>query len=323
MGQLLSAVLDEVLDYVGEKLVGAIGKFIGGWGRTIVAGFRESVLQGLLCLFIPPYTIHYAIKLKEQRSEIRSVIWEFIEAGARRNVEAACACCSPHSPTKEEIVGVIESSYEIFAGCKLLTISSQNPKSSGGINTCHVSGGVTYSGNQSWPFEAWLVKDNDVWKITGIQMNSTVGSTAKRWSSKKTRIVAISVGVLAAVVLVPSLIHMFQFFSGVQPVITEFMEAGVARNVEAAYACWSPQMATEEEIAAFIEGSYDVFAGYERLNLNSFEGESSAGITMCYVIGAVIYTGDQSLPLEASLVKENDVWKITSMQIGSTALSFT
>ena len=73
---------------------------------------------------------------------------------------------------------------------------------------------------------------------------------------------------------------------------------------------------TDEEIAEVIEGSYDVFAGYERLNLNSFEGESSAGITMCYVSGAVIYTGDQSLPFEASLVKQNGVWKITNIYIG-------
>jgi len=196
MGQLLGAILEDVFEY-------AIEKFIGGWGRTIVAGFRESVLQGLLCLFIPPYTIYYAIELRRQRSEVKSVITEFMEAVVARNVEAAYAYCSPHSPTKEEIAGVIKSSYKIFEDYERLTISSQNPKSSGGITTCYVSGEVIYSGAPGCPFEAWLAKDkdNNVWKMTGIQIGSTVGSTAKRWSNKKT-LIAIGVGVLGVVLMV-------------------------------------------------------------------------------------------------------------------------
>jgi len=115
-------------------------------------------------------------------------------------------------------------------------------------------------------------------------------------------------------------------------VITEFMKAGVARNMGAAYACWSPQCATKEEIAELIESSYDVFAGYERLSIKSLGTRSVESIsdvtdvtegtkvTEGDVGGAIIYTGGQRLPLEASLVKENDVWKITSMQIGSTKM---
>ena len=190
---------------VGAIIAAVIGGIVAvvGWIWIVITAFRESTSQGLLCLFIPPYAIYYAIK---------------------------------------------------------------------------------------------------------------------RWSDSKKPLVIALVGVVILIVgIVTSCTQLFEGFSGVKPVIAEFMEAGEARNVTAAYACWSPQSATEEEIAGYIESNYDdVFAGYERLNINRWSGESSAGITTCYVSGAVIYTGDQSLPLEASLVKDNDVWKITGVRIGST-----
>jgi hypothetical protein len=140
----------------------------------------------------------------------------------------------------------------------------------------------------------------------------------KRWSDAKKPLIIAVVGVVVLIVgLVGSCTQLLEEFSGVEPVIAEFMEAGAANNTEAAYACWSTQSVTAEEIAEFIENNYDdLFAGYESLTFGSFEGESSAGITTCYVSGAVIYTGDQSLPFEASLVKKNDVWKITGIYIG-------
>jgi hypothetical protein len=130
----------------------------------------------------------------------------------------------------------------------------------------------------------------------------------------------IGLGVAIAVIVVVVIIVTTQLsgmFSGVKPVIAEFMEAGAGNNSAAAYACVSPEAATEEDIAEFIESNYDdVFAGYDHLNISSFDGESSAGITTCDVSGAVIYTGDKSLPLEASLVKKSGVWKITDIYIG-------
>jgi hypothetical protein len=64
---------------------------------------------------------------------------------------------------------------------------------------------VIYSGAPGCPFEAWLVKDNGVWKITGIQIGSTVGSTAKRWSNKKT-LIAIGVGFLGVILLIVGMV---------------------------------------------------------------------------------------------------------------------
>jgi hypothetical protein len=271
--------------------------------------------------------VYYA--LKRRHSEMKSVIREFMEAGAAKNVEAAYACCSPQSLTKERIAELIKSSYDVFAGYERLSINSLGARSVSGISDVtditdvfegtkvtegDVGGAIIYTGGKKLPFTAQLVKENYIWKITGIQ----IGSTAKWWRNKKKLAIIGSVvvgGILIGTIVVPSLM---QFFSGVNTVIAEFMEAGAASNVEAACACWSPQSVTEEEIDAYIESNYGVFAGYERVDLNSQSGQSSGGISEAYVKGAIIYTGGQRLPLEASLVKDNEVWKITGIRIGST-----
>jgi hypothetical protein len=135
--------------------------------------------------------------------------------------------------------------------------------------------------------------------------------------------IAIILVVIVGIVVVVAL-RMSRERSGFKSVITEFMEAGAARNVGAAYDCWSPHSATEEDIAGFIESSYDIFAGYERLTISDQWTRSGVGgITEGDVSGAIIYTGDQRLPLGARLVKENDVWKIIGIRIGSTSLFFT
>jgi hypothetical protein len=193
---LLAAATERVI----KRLCHAIEKAVVAWGKIMTAAFGESKLQGLFCLF-PLYAVRYGSKLETQRSQIQSVIWHFVGAAAARNVEAACACCSSNSPTEEEIAGIIESDHDVFSNCRLLTITGQSPRSSGGINTCYVSGAATYSDNQRWPLEAWLMKSGDVWKITGIRIGSTAGLAAKRRSEKKTYI-AVGVGVTGGILLV-------------------------------------------------------------------------------------------------------------------------
>jgi len=319
--------------------------FLGrGWIRTINTAYSESTLQGRLCMF-PLYAIYYAIK--RQHSELKSVINNFMEAGVTRNVEAAHACWYPPCATKEEIAELIESNRDVFTGYERLTINSLEIRSVEGIpgvtdvtdvigviadtnvtegtkvTEGDVGGAIIHTGGKRLPFKARLVKEDDVWKITSIKIGSTAGSTAKWWRDKKKLAIAIGSGVVAVLLLGVMLPHLLQFFSGVNTVIAEFMEAGVARNVEAACACWSLQSATEEEIAGFVESSYDVFAGYERVDINSRSGQSGGGVDSCHARGAVIYTDGERLPLEAQLVKENDVWKITGIRIGSAALFFS
>jgi hypothetical protein len=121
------------------------------------------------------------------------------------------------------------------------------------------------------------------------------------------------VGIIMAIVIIRQL---SSTVSEVKPVIAEFMEAGTAKDVGAACACWAPRSVTEEQIADLIENSYHVFAGYECLNINQWNMEVGGGVTTCYGCGAVIYTGGQSLPLEASLQKEGEVWRIVGIHIG-------
>ena len=133
---------------------------------------------------------------------------------------------------------------------------------------------------------------------------------------------AIILGVIVVVVFLFAW-RMGRERSGFESVITKFMEAGAARNMGAAYDCWSPHSASEEDIVGFIENSYDVFAGYERLTISD-QGTrfGVGGITEGDVNGDIIYSGDQRLQLGARLVKEKDVWKIIGIRIGSTSLFF-
>jgi len=62
----------------------------------------------------------------------------------------------------------MESGYDVFESYERLNISRQSIESSAAVTTCYVSGAVIYTDDQSLPFEAWLVKDNGVWKITDI-----------------------------------------------------------------------------------------------------------------------------------------------------------
>ena len=79
--------------------------------------------------------------------------------------------------------------------------------------------------------------------------------------------VAIILGVIVGVVVIFAW-RMGRERSGFESVIRKFMEAGAARNMGAAYDCWSPHSATEENIVEFIESGYDVFAGYEGLTIS-------------------------------------------------------
>jgi hypothetical protein len=125
--------------------------------------------------------------------------------------------------------------------------------------------------------------------------------------------VVVVVGIVAFVIW-----RMVRQRSELKPVIAEFMEAGAAGNLEAAYACCSHYSPTREDIVDLIKSSYDIFTGYERLTIKGTQSESGGDTTEAYVNGRIIYTGGKKLAFKCSLMKENDVWKISGIQIGST-----
>jgi hypothetical protein len=126
----------------------------------------------------------------------------------------------------------------------------------------------------------------------------------------------------------------------VKQVISEFMEAGEARNIEAAYACWSPESITRGEIVEFIGRRY-VFAGYESLTIDNMswetrwgeirpevvapqgDGESDGdggGIKIYKVQGEITYTGKRARRFQAWMGPENDGWKIKDITIGGASV---
>ena len=132
----------------------------------------------------------------------------------------------------------------------------------------------------------------------------------KRWRDTKKAFIIVLVGsVILAVGIVPA-------FSGLKPVVTEFMEAGAAGDVEAAYALWSTGAATEQQIGDFIENNRDMFEGYKGVSMPNRSIQSTGGLTRADVGGTISYTDGRRLPFTARLVKENDVWKLTGMNIG-------
>jgi len=145
-----------------------------------------------------------------------------------------------------------------------------------------------------------------------------------RWSDTRTPIVISLVGVGFALLIVGIVFSLMP----VKAVITKFMEAGAAGDVEAAYACWSPWSATKKgEIDEFIESNCDVFIGYKRLTIHQrIGGKSFDGITTCSVGGDIIYTGagDPRLSFHAQLHKDNyGRWKIVNIRIGNIKLGTT
>ena len=122
----------------------------------------------------------------------------------------------------------------------------------------------------------------------------------------------------------------------VKQVIGEFMEAGEARDIEAAYACWFPESITRGEIVELVGRGY-VFAGYKGLTIDNMsyekrwneigpevvapqgDGESDGdggGIKIYKVQGEITYTSSRARRFEAWMGQENYVWKIKDITIG-------
>ena len=134
------------------------------------------------------------------------------------------------------------------------------------------------------------------------------------WSDTKKSFIIQLVGIIILVVGIVGLVG--GATSGLRPVIEDFMEAGAAGDVEAAYACWSTGATTEQRIRELVENNRDLFEGYKGLSISNSSVRSTAGITRADVGGAISYTDGRRLPFDARLVKENDVWKLTGIQIG-------
>jgi len=133
----------------------------------------NPIVVGVI-LAVVAVVIYFVIRhIRRVRSQLKQIIAEFMEAGAARNIEAAYACCSHYSPTKEDVVELIERSYDAFRDYKRFTISVQQWHSDEDTTEAYVAGALIYTGRRKQPFKFSLMKDNDGWKIAGVQIGST------------------------------------------------------------------------------------------------------------------------------------------------------
>ena len=124
--------------------------------------------------------------------DVKQVIAEFMEAGESRDMEAAYACKHYRSSFEEGRVELIERRYDdIFAGYESLTIDRMSWKwgigigievvvgpadrdgdgDGGGIDSCRAKGVIRYTSGKVLPFDAWMAKENDVWKIRELRID--------------------------------------------------------------------------------------------------------------------------------------------------------
>jgi hypothetical protein len=121
----------------------------------------------VICVVAALLVIRHTLRV---RSELKSVIAQFMEAGAARNVEAAYVCCSHHYPTREDVVDLIERSCGVFRDYKRFTISVQQWHADKNTTEAYVAGAIIYTDSRKQPFKFSLMKENDSWKIAGVQI---------------------------------------------------------------------------------------------------------------------------------------------------------
>ena len=152
----------------------------------------------MLCLLVPFYAVYYAItrwaeakkpfligvvglilfiaglvpSLMQFKSEAEPVVAAYMEAGALGDVEAQYRCCHPQAVTKEELAEFLDHNRTLFSGYEDISTSGWSVHTSAGVTEGYMTGSIIYTDGTRWPFEAWLIKENDKWKLTRFEFGS-------------------------------------------------------------------------------------------------------------------------------------------------------
>lgn len=130
--------------------------------------------------------------------------------------------------------------------------------------------------------------------------------------AKKPFVIGIIGLVFLAGGLVPALM---QLNVGGEPVLTEFMKAAAAGDADRAFDCCIAQ-SDLGNVTSYIESNRHLFDNFERLKIDFWEVETTAGVTTGMVTGVVIYADGSQLPFRSLLIKEHGEWKIASFHPG-------
>ena len=104
--------------------------------------------------------------------ESHAVVKSFMEDAVAKDIDKACACFA--SPVDEQlrndIEGLILDNYQLFEGYQDVKRRIINDQMGEPHDTAEYDGEVTYSGEYEGRVETSLVKQGEVWKLTGINV---------------------------------------------------------------------------------------------------------------------------------------------------------
>ncbi len=177
---------------MSETTFGILITFVGLIWIWIIA-FRESLLQGILCMFLPFYIFYYiAVRLKKTKipaiiasvgfaftmivliaqlkAEVAPVIGRFMEAAAARDIDAAYACCSWQELSMTDIDDFINNNHVLFDGYEKVIAENWDVNMDAGVTQGTASGSIVYADDRKRPFQAVLLLENEDWLIIGIHI---------------------------------------------------------------------------------------------------------------------------------------------------------
>jgi len=97
-------------------------------------------------------------------------------------------------------------------------------------------------------------------------------------------------------------------------VVNSFMQAGAAKDVNAAYDLCVEEMA-REDIENLILGQHQLFAGYQNISIKGINIEYKGARSFAEYSGEAKYSDGRTMWVEAELVKRGDNWELVSIWI--------
>ena len=99
--------------------------------------------------------------------------------------------------------------------------------------------------------------------------------------------------------------------------VQSFMDAGAAKDIDSAYACFSSPLGEElrKDIEELILGNYQLFEGYQEVKMQSINVQFSNKGDIAQYGGEITYASGFQGWVDAELVKVGEEWKLTGINI--------
>jgi hypothetical protein len=106
-------------------------------------------------------------------TEQGKVVTQFMTAMLGKDVATASGLFPTGSEAEigPQLEGLLASQFYLFEGYQSISVTSINVSTQEGQTTAELEGNVTYAGNVKGTFQASLVKEDEAWKLTNININ--------------------------------------------------------------------------------------------------------------------------------------------------------